>query len=185
MSFRKYKKDFLTKKDKSKKGSVDKNVKKLVNLINSKRNYYTTSSCSGRIVLLIKKSGKKQDSEWLFVKHDKIRFDEIKKALKNIPKEQLWFRQEPLIMHICCKTLEDAKRLLEKARKIFKRAGIIAVNKKIIIEIIGTGFIDTIIADGKLIVSDEHLKVLVKEANKKLEKSKKDIDRFYGLVKSI
>jgi len=185
MTFEKHKKDFLTKKDKSKKGSVDKNVKKLVNLINSKRNYYTTSSCSGRVVL-IKKPGKKQDAKWLFVKHDKIKFDEIKKALKNILKEQLWFRQEPLIMHICCKTLDDAKRLLEKARKIFKRAGIIAVNKKIIIEIIGTGFIDTIIVDkGKMLISDDYLKVLINEANKKIRKNKIEIDRFYDLVKCV
>jgi len=219
MSFRKYKKDFLTKKDKSKKGSVDKNVKKLVNLINSKNDYYTTSSCSGRVVL-IKKPGKKQDSEWLFVKHDKIRFDEIKKALEEgrytgeaqasssvgvglrassaqkgrlklrnfccgDTKEQLWFRQEPLIMHICCKTLDDAKRLLNIARKIFKRAGIISLNKKVVIEIIGTGFIYTIIADGKLIVSDDYLKVLIKEANKKIRKNKIEIERFCDLVKCV
>lgn len=180
MTFQKHKKDFLTKKDKSKKGDIDKGIKKLVNLINSKKNYYTTSSCSGRVVL-IKKPDKKQDSEWLLVKHDKVSFNEIKKALKNISKEQLWFRVEPLIMHICCKTLEDAKKLLVIARKIFKRAGIISLNKKIIIEIIGTGFIYTIIADkGKMLVSENYIKVLIKEANKKLMKNKRDIDRFYN-----
>lgn len=181
--FEKHKKDFLTKKDKSKKGVIDKDIKKLVSLINSKNNYYTTSSCSGRAVLIKKKSDKKQDARWLIVKHDKISFNEIKKI--KIPKEQIWFRQEPLIMHVCCKTLEDAKKLLNITRKIFKRAGIISIGKKIIIEIIGTGFIDTIIADGKLIVPNDYLKVLVKEANKKLKKSKRDIKKFYNLVKSI
>lgn len=183
MNFQKQKTSFLSKKDKSKKGSVDKNIRKLVNLINSKKDYYTTSSCSGRIVLIIKNPAKK-GSKWLFVKHDKVKFSEIKKALKNIPKQQLWFRAEPLIMHICCKTLEDANKLLNKARDVFKRAGIIALNNKIIIEIIGTGFIDTIVADkGNMIVFEDYIKVLVKEANKKLNKNKKDINRFYNLIK--
>jgi len=51
MTFQKHKKDFLNKKDKSKKGSIDGEIKKLVDKINSLENYYTTSSCSGRILI--------------------------------------------------------------------------------------------------------------------------------------
>ena len=50
--FEKEKQDFLSKKDKSKKGSIDDGIIGLINLINSKSDYYTTSSCAGRIVLL-------------------------------------------------------------------------------------------------------------------------------------
>ena len=71
-NFEKEKKDFLIKKDKSKKGIIDKEIKSLIDFINSLDNYYTTSSCSGRIMLLIKKSDKKQDSSWLFSSHQKI-----------------------------------------------------------------------------------------------------------------
>ncbi|MBI2659990.1 hypothetical protein HYX07_02415, partial [Candidatus Woesearchaeota archaeon] len=51
-NFAKEKSDFLRKKDKSKKGFIDKDAVKIVNCINSKSDYYTTSSCAGRIVLL-------------------------------------------------------------------------------------------------------------------------------------
>ena len=81
--FAKEKKDFLRKKDKSKKGSIDKDINPLVNEINSKDDYYTTSSCAGRIVLLEMKSRKKNECNWIFTKHDKVKFDEINNALNG------------------------------------------------------------------------------------------------------
>jgi tRNA wybutosine-synthesizing protein 3 len=38
--------------DLSRKGSVDEPIKELVDFINSLESYFTTSSCSGRIVVL-------------------------------------------------------------------------------------------------------------------------------------
>ena len=84
MVFKKLKKDFLSKKDKSKAGKIDKDIKKLVDMINSFSNYYTTSSCSGRIILLtIPKSGKKNEVKWLFTSHNKINFNDLKLTLKK------------------------------------------------------------------------------------------------------
>ena len=185
MLFQKQKKDFLKKIDKSQKKSIDREIIPLVKAINKKPNYYTTSSCSGRIVVLEKKSPKK-GTKWLYSTHKKASFKEIKNSLKTIPKEELWFRQEPIILHVCCKTIEDAKKLLNAARKVFKRAGIITLNKKIIIEIIGTEFIYTIIAGNrKLLINDSYLKELVKEANKKLAINKNKIKKFHNLIKNI
>ena len=109
MNFKKEKLYFLNKKDKSKKGSIDKEILPLINKINSHNNYYTTSSCSGRIVLLIKKSDKKTDTKWLFKKHSNVKFNEIKKALTNISQYEIWFRFEPAIFHIACKTKRRSK----------------------------------------------------------------------------
>ena len=41
----------LDKADLSRKGSVDENIKSLVEFINAQPVYYTTSSCSGRVVV--------------------------------------------------------------------------------------------------------------------------------------
>ena len=68
-SFENEKKQCLEKKDKSKKSSIDSPILNLVDKINSSKDYYTTSSCSGRIVLLEKKSDKKQESRWLLIIH--------------------------------------------------------------------------------------------------------------------
>jgi len=176
----------LSKIDKSKKGEIDADIKLLIGLINSKQHYYTTSSCSGRIVLLKRGSEKRQDCEWLLVKHEEVRFEEVKKALEKPPEEDVWLRMEPMILHVCCRTLDDAASFLDLCKKCFKRTGIISMKKKILIEIIGTEFMDTIIArDGKMLITDDYLEILVDEANKKLVRSKRYIDRFTDLIQNI
>ena len=48
-AFEKQKVACLSQVDLSKKGSIDDQIMELVQFINSKENYFTTSSCSGRI----------------------------------------------------------------------------------------------------------------------------------------
>ena len=81
--FTKEKNDFLKKKDKSKKGYIDEDIKEIVDEINSKKDYYTTSSCAGRIVLLEMKSKKKNDCDWILTKHGKVNLNEILISLNN------------------------------------------------------------------------------------------------------
>lgn len=50
--FSQWKKQCLNKLDLSKKGSVDEDIKHVVSLLNSCEEYFTTSSCSGRIILI-------------------------------------------------------------------------------------------------------------------------------------
>ena len=186
MNFSEQKKKTLTRVDKSKKGEIDAGILDLVNLINSKDSYYTTSSCSGRIILIQKKSAKKFDCEWILVSHDQIKLEDVKKALHEPLDAKVWFRQEPMILHVACKTIDDAKRFLKLARQVYKRAGIISPSGRIIVELIGSEFMDTIVSkDKKLLVSDEYLKILVDEANIKLASNKNGIGRFYELLKSL
>lgn len=177
--FQKYKRQFLLKKDKSIKGAKDKGILKVINLINSRENYYTTSSCSGRIVLYEKINDKKNNFNFLFISHDKTDLDDIKDIF-NKKYENIWFRQEGFILHVCCKTIKDAEKLLNLIMKIgLKRSGIISLKNKIMVEIIGTEVIDTIIADKKLLVDETYLKILINEANKKMDRNKEKIDRLY------
>lgn len=185
MPFQNQKKTFLSKKDKSRKGGVDKKIRKLVNIINKNPNYCTTSSCSGRIVLLKQKSSKKHEAEWIFSSHEKAKFAELKKALKNLPKEKVWFKQEGAILHVRCRTIDNAKKLLNSARKAgFKRAGICSLGKKIMVEIIDTERIDMPVAEkGKLLVDDSYFKMIVSEANSKLSRTSKKIKRLEKEIK--
>jgi len=187
MQFNNQKKTFLAKLDKSKKGAIDKPIKNLINKINKSKNYYTTSSCSGRIVLLAKKSEKKQETEWLFTSHKKTSLKEIKKALKEIPKQNVYFRFEPLILHIAANTIENAQKLVNSARDVgFKRTGIQSTKNKIIIEIASTEILETIIAKNrKLLINDDYLKVLIQEANKKLQQNKNKIKKFQTKICSL
>ena len=184
--FLKEKSDFLGKKDKSRKGHIDKDIVKILNQINSKKDYYTTSSCSGRIVLLEKLSNKKSDSRWLLNKHNKLKFNEISKLLKNNIKNEIWFKQEPIILHVRCRNIDSAKKLLNASRKIFKRAGIISLSeKKIVVEIIGTERIDTILADKNFAADENYLKQLIKYANRNFEENKRKSERFFRIIGKI
>jgi len=203
--FLKEKSDFLKKIDKSKRGAIDEGILKFVNEINSKVDYYTTSSCSGRIVLLEMKSKKKNECNWIFAKHDKVKFNEISKALikhsiKNkFNKEkfnknklnkknnyEIWFKQQPLILHIACRDLEAAKRFLEVSRKIFRRAGIIGItNKKVTIEIIGSEHLETVVKDKNFVADEKYLKNLVKYANRNFGENSKKIFKFCKVIKIL
>ncbi|MBI2660258.1 hypothetical protein HYX07_03800, partial [Candidatus Woesearchaeota archaeon] len=199
--------DFLRKKDKSKKGFIDKDAVKIVNCINSKSDYYTTSSCAGRIVLLEMKSERKNDCDWIFSKHDKIRFKEIINALKKnknqsreLPlkagkkeetsfescfKHPVWFKQQPIILHVACRNLDAAKRLLDLARKVFKHSGILSItDRKVTIQIIGSERIDTIIADKNFAADEKYLKKLLKYANNNFKENKRKSRRFFKILRS-
>ncbi len=186
--FAKEKSDFLSKKDKSKKGKIDEGIREIVNKINLKNDYYTTSSCAGRIVLLEKFSKKKNESRWIFIKHNTIGINGVINALKNIKKikNEIWLKQEPLILHVSCKDLKAAKILLDTSRKIFKRAGIISLSdKKIMIEVIGSERIDTIIADKDFVADKDYLRQLVKYANRNFDENKRKSERFLKIIKYL
>jgi tRNA wybutosine-synthesizing protein 3 len=212
--FTKEKSDFLSKKDKSKKGSIDKGMIPLVSIINSKSDFYTTSSCAGRIVLLEMRSKKKNECDWIFAKHGKVTFNEVNSALnkfsmknndvKNINetkihnsrttakkpnnaiKYEVWLKQQPLILHVACRNLDAAKRLLETSRKLFKKAGIIGLTeRKITVEVIGSEHIETIVMDQNFAADEKYLKELVKHANVKYEENGKKTNLFLSLVKGL
>lgn len=185
MTFEKHKKDFLKKPDFSKKGRIDKDIRPLVKLINSLEDYYTTSSCSGRIDLFVKR--KKNLSKWLFVSHDKVGLKKVKTALKKLPKDDVWFMMEPPIFHICSRDIESAQKMINIMKSVgLKRGGIISTKRKIISEIIGTEKIEAIIAEkGKLIVNDDYLKALVIAANKKLTISRNKLKKLYKKIDFI
>ncbi|MBW2999414.1 hypothetical protein KY339_01975 [Candidatus Woesearchaeota archaeon] len=178
--FEKHKKDFLAKQDKSKKGKVDKEIAGLVKLINKHPDYYTTSSCSGRITLLKKPSEKKHEASWVFVSHEKITFENIKNVLKKLPKEEVWFMAEPAIFHVSARTIEDAQKIIDLANKSgFKKSGIISARNKIIVEVKGTERIETLLSkNNKLLLPEDYIKYVINAANKKLEKTRKKLKLF-------
>jgi tRNA wybutosine-synthesizing protein 3 len=181
-TFENMKKNTLTKTDKSKKGFIDEKIKKLIEKINENKNYFTTSSCSGRIVL-ISKGKKKNECEWLYSTHELADKDELWNLLQNIKtNSEVFFKMESFILHVSCKTLTDAEKFLLIARKLFKRAGIISL-KKLSIEIIGSYSIETlIIKDKKILISKEYLDNLTDDANEKLKLNWEKMEEFKKMI---
>ncbi|MFH1711492.1 MAG: hypothetical protein ABH840_04230 [Nanoarchaeota archaeon] len=177
----------LEMSDNSSIGRWDGKIKNLCEKINKNGNYYTTSSCAGRIVL-IKQAEKKQPDLFLFRSHEKITFSklrkELEKAMKSNKKDLVYFRQEQCILHVACKTLEDAQNLLDKAKQVgWKNSGIMASRERIVLEMRSTEHIEfPIINKGKMVVDDIFLKLLVKETNRKLEKTWEKIQKLEKLL---
>ena len=185
MNFQQRKKDILSKLDKSSKKSWDEKIFELCEKINSLENYYTTSSCAGRVLLMID-SEKKQEGLFLKVYHDLISFEGLKRDLNEITnKELIKFKSEPCILHVGCESLEDAQKLLDKAKLVgWKRSGIIASENRFVVELNSTEKLEfPIIEKGKVLVDDVFLKLIIEKANENLEKSWVKIDKLLNLLK--
>jgi len=187
INFSKNKKDVLSKVDKSFKGRWDEKIVKLCDKINSLPDYFTTSSCSGRVVL-IKASEKKQKGLILKSYHSLVNFKTLKKDLEELGKRGkclIYFKQEPCILHVACVSLEKAQELLDKGKFAgWKKSGIIASKRKFVVELTSTEKLEfPIINKGKILIDNDFLKFAIKEANKKLKRSWKKIKKLKKIVK--
>lgn len=210
-NFLQRKRDILSKSDKSSKKIWDKKIVSLCEKINKKKNYYTTSSCAGRVVL-IKDSEKKAEGLFIWVSHGLINFRELKTKLneiklhsqareikdkqlnknfglinfKSIPLggQIIKFKSEPCILHVACKNLEDAQELLDKAKLAgWKKSGIIASGKRFVCELNSTEKLEFPIIDkGRILVDDNFLRLIVKKSNENLKASWLKIKRLKKLL---
>lgn len=176
----------LERKDPSDEGKWDDAIKDACEKLNKSENFYTTSSCSGRIVL-IKALEEKAEGVFLFKSHEKISFNQLKRELERISKEykdEVYFKQETCIIVAGCKTIEDAQKLVDKFKEAgWKRTGIMASRKRIIVEAMSTEYMSLPIMDkGKILVDDDYLRRIVREANRRLERVREKIKRFEKLL---
>ncbi len=173
------------KKDKSSKGSIDYPIKSLVSKINQLPDYFTTSSCSGRISVVKEKKGMtKHRKAWIYKSHSKVNI----KELKNIPlvKGKCSLKFETVILHIAARDLNKAFKMLKVVRESgWKKSGIISAKRnKVVLECSSTEMMAMpFCKNGKIILSEETLKEFCKEANEKLERAHQKIDKFLSNLK--
>ncbi|OWK05186.1 TYW3, partial [Cervus elaphus hippelaphus] len=112
--FKRWKAQCLSKVDLSRKGSVDEDVLEIVQLLNGQEQFFTTSSCAGRIILLdgsINGSEvQKQNCSWLLVTHKACVKDDVVVALRRANGDAI-LKFEPLVLHVQCRQLQDARIL--------------------------------------------------------------------------
>ncbi len=186
MNFRQEKSIQLRKHDKSDKGDWDSEITPLMKKINKREYYYTTSSCSGRIVL-IKGKDKKEEGLFLFRTHKITFFPELKKAVQDASKKYkglIYLKQEPCILHVACSSIEKAQQIVDRAKLAgWKKSAIIASSKRFVVELLSTEKIEMpVINQGTILVSDEYLKILAREANRKLQRTREKIKNLEKLI---
>ncbi len=174
------KKRALTKLEKAlDMGLVDLEVLPVINFINRYPNFYTTSSCAGRLVLMTKKDARaKHSTTFLFKTHDLKKFDVMTQYLPTQFNGQLWFSVTAPLFHIGVFSLNDAEQLVKLALEarlgysMFK-----SVSPKIIVEIRGTGRIEVPIGENNAIfVNKEYLSYLIALGKKIIENERERLE---------
>ncbi|XP_016072302.1 PREDICTED: tRNA wybutosine-synthesizing protein 3 homolog isoform X1 [Miniopterus natalensis] len=186
--FRRWKAQSLNKADLSRKGSVDEGVAELVQLLNAREQYFTTSSCAGRILLLDGNINgfevQKQNCCWLLVTHKPCVKDDVIVALKKANGDAV-LKFEPLVLHVQCRQLQDAQLLHSVAIDSgFRNSGItVGKRGKTMLAVRSTHGLEVPLSHkGKLMVTEEYIDFLLKIANQKMEENKKRIERFYSCL---
>ena len=159
----------------------------LCRFISETKNYFTSSSCAGRIMLLdVLNEESKKDSSFHRKWHREVGFEELLEGINAKSNGMLWMRVEPFIMHLGCKDLEHAEKLLGIKNKAgIKRGGIILAGEgKFMIELTGTQYLSVPVKDkGSVLVDESYLKILLGIANRKIAANYKRLEKFHALCK--
>ena len=131
--------------DRSHAGGIDPPILALCELINARPEFYTTSSCSGRVVLFWQRDAAADEPEadaepelgasgggdppidgrakaaggrWLYITHDEPSLQDMLAAAPELPTSGLAvFKQEPFLLHVRCCSMEAATVLYRLARE--------------------------------------------------------------------
>ncbi|XP_040607497.1 tRNA wybutosine-synthesizing protein 3 homolog isoform X2 [Mesocricetus auratus] len=186
--FGRWKAQSLGRADLSRKGSVDADAAPVVERLNAREEFFTTSSCAGRVLLLdgsTNDSGiQKQHCRWLLVTHRPCVKDDVVAALKGATSNAV-LKFEPFILHVQCRTLQDAQTLHSVAIESgFRNSGItVGKRGKTMLAVRSTHGLEVPLSHkGKLMVTEEYIEFLLTIANQKMEENKKRIERFYSCL---
>lgn len=191
-TFSKEKVEFLKKEDLSKKGSIDSLIVDVVNQLNQDDNFYTTSSCSGRLIIIAQeepsddiKINQKKGCNWIMTSHEKVTSDDIMESLKKLESEEsretATLKFEPFILHVCCRNVALAKQLMETSvASGFRNSGISISKKDRIIVAIRScpSFQVPLYFNQKIMVSREYIEFLNTRCNLMFDENLKRIQLF-------
>ena len=159
----------------AKEKKADKQMIPMCRFISKTKNYFTSSSCAGRIILLqLPKEENKKDATFHRKWHRKVKEKELWEGIEDKTIGELWFKLDPFILHIGADSLENARNILKVMKKIgIKRGGIMVTKPgKFLIELLGTQVLAfPVKKDDKIIVNKEVMEYMLRRANEKLEKN--------------
>ena len=167
---------------------VDAEILSVLDLINQFDEYYTSSSCAGRVVVLeLPELGDKQHARFLGKWHRSVDVDEIVAVAQMAGSGQIWLLAQSPIFHIGVCSYKSAGQLVKTAVSCgFKNSGIKSFGRKIVVEVCSTERLDTPIGvDGELLCTTAHLCLLVDSANEVMGKSQEKLAKFQLKLREI
>ncbi len=162
-------------------GKVDPQMQSLCSFIAGTQNYYTSSCCSGRIMLLEKRGDAKKENFFHRKWHRNISKEELAEGFGEKVRGELWFKVEPFILHIGCASLGDSRKVLCAMKKAgVKRGGIIIADEgKFLIELQGTERMSfPAKKGGAKLLGQAYLSKILPKANSMLSKNYARLERL-------
>lgn len=164
-------------------GEVDVPIVPLLDLLNRHPGIVTTSSCSGRIVLLETDiMERKRESAFYRKWHRPVTTDEVWEALLSYSGDVLWFKVDPFILHVAFADVSTALDVIRLARASgFKIAGIQACDvSKVHVEIRGIDTMALPVYRGRLLVDRPYVREIVAFANRKMVRNARRTALFFS-----
>ena len=154
---------------------LDEDIKDILDIINLNDDYFTSSSCSGRIVIIeLPSLGNKKEAKFLGKWHRAVKNSEIDYALKSASEGMIWLLAQSPILHIIAKSNISADKMIKIAISSgFKNSGVKSFTNKRVVEICSTERLDVPIGkDGILYCNNQHLDFLIDVSNDIINRSK-------------
>ena len=155
-------------------GSTDPGAMTVVDLINNGAGTFTTSSCAGRIALMeVPEEDRKRSSRWLGKWHSPVGTDELAAVLSQPPAGPVWLFVQGAILHVTCRDLEVAKRLLDRALAAgHKSSGVKGLGHHPVVEVRSTETMALpLVRDGTPLSGEGYVRAVTEEANRLRERA--------------
>jgi tRNA wybutosine-synthesizing protein 3 len=170
-------------------GYLDRDLIPLIVLLNMDRDVYTTSSCSGRIVVV---DGVvpwiREEASVVFKSHTPATLSDVDFMYRTAPHKSYWLVVTGPILHFSTTSIKKAVGLLKKARTAgFKHSGIIHTSstRGVFVELVTGIYMTQMIKTRELsIVSQRDIEEVLNIFNKALIEGKQRLQRLYEVFKS-
>ncbi len=177
--------------EEAEKGLVDFDIKDFLFRFNREcRDIFTTSSCSGRIILAeaSRLSLVKSSHEFKFIAkwHRPVTTREVVERLEAFNPRNAWLLARAPIIHFSARSIDIGVKLLKIAQNVgFKHSGIISIRDygEVVIEVQADDRLDApLIIDGEWIVKKETLDTLIQLVNETLMIGKLRLVNLIGML---
>jgi len=173
---------------------ADAEVMPVLDRLNGLADFFTTSSCAGRIVVIyLPAVGAKREAVFAGKWHRAVEVEEVLGAIAEAPASTegaLWFIVQAPILHVACRDTDKAVALLRLALDAgFKYSGLKGLETatgRVVVEVMSTERMDVPLAAGSTtFYTDRYLAFLVSTANLLLARGKSKLGRFYEGVRML
>ncbi len=170
-------------------GYLDHGIKDLLIDIFNLKDYYPTSSCTGRVIAVDTPAPwRRKGSYVVFKRHSEISYEDLAKLLSIPVVTTLWVIASGPILHIMARTPKHALILLRKAREAgFKHSGLMASSKRgYLVELVTGIWIGIPVKDAeRILISRDEIGGIVDVINRAIADGRARLEALRRAVREL